>query len=310
VSRWHPDATLARLDDAARQWVARAAGRGYRVVHVRGLVSGGYSALHAVIVESPKGVRRALVLKRLYRQMFHDFASLAVRWERKSLLASEKVELETPRLVAADPEGEEAGAPAVLMTKVRGRVKMNVGPDEVVAMADALRLVHAVDGESVDLLPWRLWRIRPDFEPPPWTKDQRLWTELRDLVGAGRPDAVPGTSLVHGDFHPGNVVWHRGRLSGIVDWQTSNTGDPEVDLAHCRTNLVFLAGSESARQLLRRYRGDSDYPDLQRWHDAADAAAFLPDPADSWDWSGMGRRDLTRPLLRRRLEQWVRRILR
>ena len=310
MTAWHPDPALARLDDVARRWIAASVGRRAKVVHVRRLISGGWSSLHAVTVEKASGTRLHLVVKRLYRPMFGDYSERAVRWERRSLQAAEHVDVATPHLVAVDPEGNAAGAPAVLMTKVPGRVEMHVTPGVVDGLADALRRVHAVSGETVELRPWAPWRIRSDLEVPRWVKDASVWTELRDLIASGRTPAHANGVLLHGDYHPGNVLWRRGRVTGVIDWQVSNTGDPELDLAHCRSNLAFLEGVDAADLLLRSYRGDDEHTDAQRWYDAVDAATFLPDPVDAWDWSGMGRPDLSRAVLRRRLERWVRRILR
>jgi len=42
-------------------------------------------------------------------------------------------------------------------------------------------------------------------------------------------DVTP--TWIHGDVHPGNVLVHRGRLSGIIDWGDIAAGDPATDLA-------------------------------------------------------------------------------
>ena len=38
-------------------------------------------------------------------------------------------------------------------------------------------------------------------------------------------------------FNPGNVLWVRSRLSGLVDWQWACVGLRSIDPAHCRLNL-------------------------------------------------------------------------
>ena len=45
--------------------------------------------------------------------------------------------------------------------------------------------------------------------------------------------------FIHRDFHPGNVLWKRRRLTGIVDWQAASIGPRSVDIGHCRANLMF-----------------------------------------------------------------------
>ena len=47
--------------------------------------------------------------------------------------------------------------------------------------------------------------------------------------------------FIHHDYHPGNVLWERGRVSGVVDWQAACIGPPSVDIGHCRANLLLYA---------------------------------------------------------------------
>jgi hypothetical protein len=44
--------------------------------------------------------------------------------------------------------------------------------------------------------------------------------------------------FIHRDYNPGNVLWTRHAISGIVDWQTTSVGPPSVDVGHCRSNLL------------------------------------------------------------------------
>src|SRR5207247_2158992 len=64
-------------------------------------------------------------------------------------------------------------------------------------------------------------------------------------------DAEP--VLIHGDFFSGNLVWSRGRLTGVVDWRSIGRGPREWDLANCRTDLAILSGWRTADRLLRLY---------------------------------------------------------
>jgi aminoglycoside phosphotransferase (APT) family kinase protein len=44
--------------------------------------------------------------------------------------------------------------------------------------------------------------------------------------------------FIHRDFHPGNVLWRRGRVTGVVDWASASISPACVDVGHCRGNLV------------------------------------------------------------------------
>ncbi len=69
-------------------------------------------------------------------------------------------------------------------------------------------------------------------------------TTLLRLVHSPPPD-LPGV-FIHRDFHPGNVLWRRGRVSGLVDWEAAALGPPVVDVAHCRVNLLEHGGLTAA----------------------------------------------------------------
>jgi aminoglycoside phosphotransferase (APT) family kinase protein len=40
----------------------------------------------------------------------------------------------------------------------------------------------------------------------------------------------PAPALVHGDYQPGNLLYERGRLSGIIDWELASIGSPLLDV--------------------------------------------------------------------------------
>jgi aminoglycoside phosphotransferase (APT) family kinase protein len=59
--------------------------------------------------------------------------------------------------------------------------------------------------------------------------------------------------LLHGDFHPGQTLWSRGRLSGIVDWGDLALGPRWYEVAYCRVDVLLLCGVKGADRLLEHY---------------------------------------------------------
>jgi Ser/Thr protein kinase RdoA (MazF antagonist) len=58
--------------------------------------------------------------------------------------------------------------------------------------------------------------------------------------------------FLHRDYHPGNLLWNDGSLSGIVDWAFSCRGPRGVDVAHTRWNLALVdIVAAAARPVLR-----------------------------------------------------------
>jgi aminoglycoside phosphotransferase (APT) family kinase protein len=48
------------------------------------------------------------------------------------------------------------------------------------------------------------------------------------------------TSVLHGDLWPANVLRHRGKLTGLVDWERAAIGDPEFDIGFAKVGLELL----------------------------------------------------------------------
>lgn len=78
-----------------------------------------------------------------------------------------------------------------------------------------------------------------------------VWEVVKDASGWGevyrRAAEVVGSTLAarkdfdrvvgHGDFHPGNLLFDEGRLSGVVDWSHAWIGPRNFDLSYCRTEI-------------------------------------------------------------------------
>lgn len=67
--------------------------------------------------------------------------------------------------------------------------------------------------------------------------------------------------FIHRDYHPGNVLWKAGRLSGVVDWQAASVGPRTVDVFHCRANLIDRFGLAVADRFVEIWKevSGSDY---------------------------------------------------
>lgn len=62
-----------------------------------------------------------------------------------------------------------------------------------------------------------------------------------------------GTTFLHGDLIPGNLLVRSGRLAAILDWGSSGYGDPAQDLAP-----AWSALNATARRRFREIVGDDD----------------------------------------------------
>ena len=98
--------------------------------------------------------------------------------------------------------------------------------------------------------------------PPPWTRFPRAWAKAIDLY-QGPPPTLE-RPFIHRDYHPGNVLWRRQHVTGIVDWQSASIGSPMADVAHCRSNLVDHFGIAAADQFLTLWQTLSGRRDYHR----------------------------------------------
>jgi aminoglycoside phosphotransferase (APT) family kinase protein len=107
--------------------------------------------------------------------------------------------------------------------------------------------------------------------------------------------ANPST-LLHGDFWAGNLIWREGRLVGIIDWEDAEIGDPLSDLAISRLDMLWAFGEDAMQQFTSAYRAQMpqlDYGNLPYWDlfSALRPAGQLEEWAAAW--VGYGRPDVT-----------------
>lgn len=228
-------------------WVERSLGVSVR--QVRAYQGGTSSALHRLIVDGQHG-RHGVVLRRYVRDELNaEEPDIAAR-ESRTLRLLERVDVPTPGLLAVDPTGSDAGVPSIVMTQLPGRLDWSPADldDWLHRLAAALPPIHAAAVTSSDAVQ-DFTPYEPDsWEPPSWLRDTRLWDRALDIFHGPRLD--PDHVFIHRDYHPGNVLWRRGRISGIVDWQAASVGPRAADIAHCRVNLVDRFGLDVADRFL------------------------------------------------------------
>jgi aminoglycoside phosphotransferase (APT) family kinase protein len=233
---------------AELEWALRSLGPAAELVRARRMYFNGHVALHALDVDN-RGVRRRLVLRRYVdREWLTREPDLAAR-EAKTLRLLERVPgLRTPRLMAVDPTGREAGAPAVLMSHLGGREEWK--PPSIERFAAVAPLIHEVRAPR-NFRRYRRYYTGDALVPPPWSKQPKLWERAFEVAEASKVDEAT-TCFIHRDHHAGNVLWSYGRVNGVIDWEPACIGPPAVDFAHVRLNLAAWMGIAAARRYAKR----------------------------------------------------------
>lgn len=179
----------------------------------------------------------------------------AARLEWDGLNFAQRVaDVPVPEPVALDADGRWFGSPAVVMSRLPGRG--DVKPTDLDAwlkqIASALAGIHETDTRGADGS-----QLRPAWgNRAPETTDVGDRSALSDrCVEAIRWHLPrPGRSvLMHGDFHPGNIMWRHGTLTGVLDWGGARLGSRWFDLAYCRADVALLFGMRGVRLLTQHY---------------------------------------------------------
>ena len=175
----------------------------------------------------------------------------AIDREFRVLEALQDTAVPVPKPIRYCADRDILGTPFYLMEWLDGRVfhefaTPSVTPEERAAlyrsMCATLAEIHKLDFRALGLADYG----KPgNYFRRQLSRWARLWSEYRkgdddnpglDLMVRWLDERVPEsetTTLCHGDFRIGNVMFHRTepRVIGVLDWELSTLGHPLVDLA-------------------------------------------------------------------------------
>jgi aminoglycoside phosphotransferase (APT) family kinase protein len=128
-----------------------------------------------------------------------------------------------------------------------------------------------------------LWFLKSKDSMPEYIsahpKGDDLWQAMFDYQ-PGLIRVEP--SLVHIDYWSGNILWDQGVISAVVDWEEAAQGDPGIDVAYCRMDMILCGMSEAADKFLAAYEKEMSKPvaNLGFWELAAAVRPMLN--PDGW----------------------------
>ena len=134
----------------------------------------------------------------------------------------------------------------------------------IASMAAMLARIHEMPTDALPELPERLDPLPELFEFIP----EHGWADLLKYLREPRSTRYSGTPrLLHGDFWPGNVLWHKGEISAVLDWEDAALGDPLSDVAACRLELMHAYGADAFDAFTHAYGRyhDIDHRRLDLW---------------------------------------------
>ncbi len=289
---------------------------GGRITSVKRLRGGISCGMHGVNITEKSGAKLRVVVRRFNDYWAENDPDIAGR-EFKTLELLAKTHVPAPRPIWFETSGDIFDAPTIVQTWLPGRA--DIAPRNLDVwlgrMAGALATLHRAEFDSADTAHLKSHRDELARE----IKDEKLIARCLRYPAGERTlkaldslwPAMPGQTLIHTDYWPGNIVWSRGKLTGIVDWEIPALGEPAYDVAYCRQDLAMLFGLDAADRFLTHYQDASgsriEQPHFWDLLVATRAMGIL----SIWlpGYLDLGRTDITKRIMRDRFRVFVQKAL-
>jgi aminoglycoside phosphotransferase (APT) family kinase protein len=228
------------------------------------LTGGVCSAVHRLTVER-SGVRTVVVMRQYP-------AGVGVEPDLEKEIANLGVVagsgLPVPTVLATDVAGASTGGfPSLLMTRLPGHVHLTPAEPRawIARIAELAARVHSVDLPAKRFRPWAdSWVAVEKFQVPVTARKPAVWKAAFGVMAAAPPNDTP--VFLHRDFLPINMLWSRGRITGLVDWNAIYRGSRAIDVGQCRFYLAALYSPEWADDLRSVYESTAGAT-LDPWWD-------------------------------------------
>lgn len=242
------------LDLAALANVVSGIFPGATVTGVRPLVGGLGSVMHRVDIEN--GPVAALVHRGLMPEWGEDADTLANELLTHERLAANGLPAPIVRWSSAD--GAALQRPSLLMDFIEGMplaAELH-RPEAIQALAASMATLHRMPVSDFGHLR-RFTTVeehRDEFGAPYLTSSvvdaDALIAAVTRLEGAPRGS----TTVAHGDFHGGNLLWDGSHVTAVLDWTHASIASPWWDEGYAHMDLVLCHGSEVADAFRRSLR--------------------------------------------------------
>ena len=170
----------------------------------------------------------------------------------------------------------------MLMTRLRGQVQLNQTEPRswMTRIAEMAAWLHSLDLPAKVFSPWTDSWIAPvdGLQVPVDAQQPAVWKAAFEAMAA--PPPQDSAVFLHGDFLPVNVLWSRGRITGLTDWNSIHRGPCAIDVGHCRRYLAALYSPEWSEQLRSLYESIAGVA-LDPWWDLY-ALLHYDDSAPKW----------------------------
>jgi aminoglycoside phosphotransferase (APT) family kinase protein len=176
----------------------------------------------------------------------------AVDREFRVLSALTGTDVPVPRLWLFCDDPSVIGTPFYVMDYLPGRIYIDRRMPDVdpphrraafLDMAHVLGRLHIIEPDAVGLADFGRSGNYVGRQIDRWTKQYRAaklesepaMDSLITWLSARAPKLKDETTIVHGDYRLGNLIFHptEPRVRAVLDWELSTLGHPLADLAYC-----------------------------------------------------------------------------
>jgi aminoglycoside phosphotransferase (APT) family kinase protein len=213
-------------------------------------LTGGVSAdVYKLDLKLADGTEKSVVL----RAHGASHSGHAAELEYNLLQALHRSGVPVPEPLLIDASRKLLADPFLVMTFVEGTTEIPASLDVqyIDAMAETLASIHEVPVSGLPNLPAR---NDPIPEVHDYIPEDLEWDDLRACLQAQSDTAYQGSvKLLHGDYWPENLLWQKGNIAAILDWEDAAIGDPLSDLAVARVELRYKFGKPGMHGFTEAY---------------------------------------------------------
>ena len=272
----------------------------WRLLETRKL-SGGISAEMTAIKYGDGKSVSTVVVRRHSEKSFEENPNIA-HYEFEILKHMCQAGLCVPHPYHLDDTGKIFKRPYVVLGLLDGEAVFN--PEDKLdfgrKLAYMLLSIHEIEG-SADLMQDQKTRLEKEIYKPKSKLDESIeeplirarLKELWPMVKANE------SKVLHGDFWPGNVLFLDGEISGVIDWEDCEFGDPLLELAITRYDLLCMCGQECMDVFTDTYLSksgiDSTYLPVYELIAALRPAGKISEWARGWH--DLGRADINHDIM-------------
>ena len=212
------------------------------------ILEGGVSSeVFLIIVESKKGEEKIVL-----RTEGGQPAENSIKTEYLLLEKLHQTKFPCAKPIHLDHSKEILDKDFMLMTYLEGTIEIpkikNFG--YINKMVGILKNIHNVDTKILPTLPCR---FDPTYDLFEFLPNARINKELKAILKGYDTSYSGKPVLLHGDFWPGNILWTKDEISGVLDWEYAAIGDPVSDLAVASLELKYDYGKRGVDRFLDLY---------------------------------------------------------